>query len=159
MDHEQELIEKIIKFINEKTDEDTNIYIGSDSKNIRGEKLTQFIVAVVIHYSGCRGSKMFALSKRESVIRSVNQRLMTEAYYALETALKIKDNIGKRNLSVHLDLNQSPEYKSNLVTKQATGMISGQGIPFKIKPHAIAATSAADYLSNKPGMISYLNKF
>lgn len=159
MDHEEELLEKIIEFINKKTEKDTNIYVGADSKNIRGEKLTQFIVAIVVHYSGSRGSKMFALSKREPVIKAVNQRLMIEAYYALETALKIRDRIGDRKLSVHLDLNQNPEYKSNVVTKQATGMISGQGLAFKIKPHAIAATSAADYLSNNPGMVKYINRF
>jgi predicted RNase H-related nuclease YkuK (DUF458 family) len=157
--NEDALIDNILNFIHEKTDEDTNIYVGADSKNTRGYKITQFVVAVVIHYSGSRGAKIFAIPKTTDVMRSVNQRLITEAYYALEVAMKMKDRIGPRNLSVHLDLNVNPKYKSNSVIKQAIGLISGQGLEFKVKPDAIAATSAADYLSNKPGFASSVNQF
>lgn len=156
---EKEILKNIIRFIKEKTDEDTNIYIGADSKNIRGFSITQFVVAVVIHYNGSRGAKMFAVQKKQPVVRSVKQRLMMEAYYAMEVALEMKDNVGKRNLSVHLDLNTSPEHMSSEVTRQASGLISGQGLRFKLKPEAIAATSAADYLSNNPGMIKKINNF
>lgn len=159
MEEYSDFIEKVINFINNKTEEDTNIYVGVDSKNTRKDKTTQFMVAIVVHYSGKRGAKIFAIPKKSPKMSSVNQRLMTEAYYALEVALKIKDKIGKRNLSVHLDLNSNENFKSNAIAKQAIGMISGQGLEFKIKPYAIAATSAADYLSNKPGMVKYLNNF
>lgn len=159
MEEHDDFIKKVINFINKNTDEDTSVYVGVDSKNTRKDKITQFMVAIVIHYSGNRGAKIFAIPKSMPKMSSVNQRLMTEAYYALEVALKIKDQIGKRNLSVHLDLNSSDKFKSNSIAKQAVGMISGQGLNFKIKPYAIAATSAADYLSNKPGVVKYLNKF
>jgi predicted RNase H-related nuclease YkuK (DUF458 family) len=155
-----ELLEKIIDFIKYKTDERTNVYIGADSKNIRGERATQFVVAIVIHYSGSRGSKIFAIPRLvEPRIHSVNQRLMTEAYYAMEIALKLKDSIGKRSLSVHLDINTNTIHKSSNVVKQAIGAVTGQGLDFKVKPNAIAATSAADYLSNHPGIINSVNKF
>jgi predicted RNase H-related nuclease YkuK (DUF458 family) len=155
---ESEIIKNIINFI-KNTEKSTKIYIGADSKNIRNHKKTQFIVAVVIHYSGSRGSKMFALSKTVPVIRSVNQRLLEEAFYAMEIALKLREEVGERFLSVHLDINPNPIHKSSGVIREAVGMISGQGLNFKIKPDALAATSAADYISNNPGMVKIINNF
>lgn len=156
---EDELIEKIINFISKNTNKQTNIYVGSDSKNLRGMDFTQFVVAVVIHYDGNKGAKVFGIPRKDKIIKSVNQRLMMEAYYALEVALKIKDAIQPRPLSVHLDVNKNQQHKSSNVFKQATGMVYGQGIDFKVKPYAIAATSAADHLSNYPGKIKEFNKF
>jgi len=158
-EEENELLEQIIMFISKNTNEKTNIYVGSDSKNLRGMNFTQFVVAIVIHYEGNKGAKVFGIPRKEKTIKSVNQRLMMEAYYALEIALKLKDVVYPRPLSVHLDVNKKDQYKSSNVFKQATGMVYGQGLNFKVKPYAIAATSAADHLSNYPGKIKEFNKF
>jgi predicted RNase H-related nuclease YkuK (DUF458 family) len=70
---------------------------------------------------------------------------MQEVYKASELYLAIEEAIGPREVEVHLDLNPSKKYVSNLIVDQAIGYIKStcNVIPM-IKPNSWAATSVAD---------------
>ena len=79
-------------------------------------------------------------------IKSRKWRLIQEVHYATYKALEIRDAIGDRELEIHLDYNESDKHKSNSVVKESIGFVLGQGFDYKLKPHAPAASSAADRL-------------
>jgi predicted RNase H-related nuclease YkuK (DUF458 family) len=47
-------------------------------------------------------------------------------------------------MEVHADINQSPNFESNVALKEAMGYILGMGFEFKAKPDAFASSSCAN---------------
>ncbi|MGB9873456.1 MAG: ribonuclease H-like YkuK family protein, partial [Hydrogenobacter sp.] len=66
-------VEEVKEFI-KNTSENTAIYVGCDSRQVR-EK-TVFVTVVVVHIDGCRGAKIFWRVEKVNRIRSLRQRLM-----------------------------------------------------------------------------------
>jgi predicted RNase H-related nuclease YkuK (DUF458 family) len=53
-------------------------------------------------------------------------------------------------MEIHLDLNPSPNHKSNIAVKEAIGWVRGSfGFDPMIKPESFAATHAADHAVRK----------
>ena len=78
---------------------------------------------------------------------NLKQRLLNEVMYAITAATEVIDVVGDRHIEVHLDINPNPAHKSNVAVKEALGYVKGQlGLDAVIKPHAFAATHAADHL-------------
>jgi len=48
------------------------------------------------------------------------------------------------DMEVHVDINTSPEFKSNTALKEAIGYITGMGFSFKAKPEAFASSCCAN---------------
>lgn len=122
----------------------TKIYVGCDSRQLRD--YTLFVTVVVIHYDGNKGARVVPFSERVPKIQSRHWRLVQETHYSTGLALELRDVVGSRELLVHLDYNPSDKHKSNGVVKEAIGYVLGQGLQYKLKPDAWAATSAADWL-------------
>lgn len=142
-------IEEVKKAIHESSLE-TKIYIGSDSKVIKTRKgrRVKYCTVVILHYDGKHGGKIFSDIRTENFYgdaRAPKLRLLGEVQRCVEIGYEVLDAIGPRDFEVHLDLNTSPEHKSNLAVKEALGYVMGTlGVTAKLKPDAFAASTAAD---------------
>lgn len=133
------------------------IYLGCDSQKFRLDQqwYADYVRAVVIHHNGNNGCKLFGDVIRERVWSSrghnQSQRLMTEVYKVAELYLSLEAVLTNRPVQIHLDLNSDHRHASSAVIKEAIGYIQGtcQRVPM-IKPHAFAATYAADRWKSLP---------
>ena len=145
-------INEVKEFINATSDE-TRIYIGADSERHRRGDVwyADYTVAIVIHYDGCRGCKVFGqvTSERDYDKRHDRPatRLMNEVYRASQMYLDLEEVIGDRHVEVHLDINPDILHGSSCVVQQAIGYVRGvcNVVPM-VKPDAFAASYAADRL-------------
>ena len=142
-------IEKVAAFINECSAE-TKIYIGVDSERFRlnGVWYVDFISAVVVHFDGKHGCKIFGAVDRErdfgQIASKPKLRLMGEVYRAADLYLELSKEVA-HDISVHLDINPNEMYGSNVAVQEAVGYIRGMcGITPMIKPNAPAASYCAD---------------
>jgi predicted RNase H-related nuclease YkuK (DUF458 family) len=149
-------LEEIREFIRN-TSETTAIYIGADSERYRKKKtqtwMADYTLAVVVHYDGCRGCKVFGevITERDydQKMDKPAMRLMNEVMKAAQLYLGLAEAIGDRHFEVHLDINPDVKHGSSCVAQQAVGYIRGMCnvIPM-IKPDAFAASYAADRLKD-----------
>ena len=145
-------IQEVKDFINASSDE-TRIYIGADSERHRRGDVwyADYTVAIVIHYDGCRGCKVFGqvTSERDYDKRHDRPatRLMNEVYRASQMYLDLEEVIGERHVEVHLDINPDILHGSSCVVQQAIGYVRGVcNVMPMVKPDAFAASYAADRL-------------
>jgi hypothetical protein len=133
------------------TSASTKIYLGSDSERYNSGDVwyADYITAVVIHYDGCKGCKLFGevVTERDYDQRKDRPRfrLMNEVYKVAGLYLELAEAIGERHFEIHLDINSDEKQGSNCVMQEAIGYIRGMCnvIPM-VKPNAFAATYAAD---------------
>jgi len=139
-------IEEVRSFI-EKTDRNTSVYVGCDSRQLKNR--TVFVTVVVVHLSSKHGAKVFWKVESTRKITSLRQRLMEEVSRAVYHALMIADAVGERPFEVHLDINPKEDTASSVVVREAVGFVLAQGLTPVLKPEAIAASCAADYITAK----------
>jgi predicted RNase H-related nuclease YkuK (DUF458 family) len=130
----------------------SSVYIGCDS--IRYKKKNQwyakYSTVVILHMDSKKGCRLFHESIDMPDYGNLKQRLMTEVQLAVATASEIIEVIGERHMEIHLDLNPSPNHKSNVAVKEAIGWVRGSfGFDPMIKPESFAATHAADHAVRK----------
>ena len=145
-------ITEVAEFINAQTP-DTKIYIGADSERfmVNGVWHADYTLAVVVHYGGNRGCKIFGEVVRE---RDFDQqkdkprmRLMNEVMKIADLYLKLAEVLEDRIVEVHLDINPDEHHGSSCVISEATGYIRGMcNVVPMVKPNAFAASYAADRL-------------
>jgi hypothetical protein len=75
---------------------------------------------------------------------SLRDRLIHEAWMSLEVAQKISKMISQ-NITIHLDVNQNPKFKSGLYKNEICGFVKGFGYDYKLKPDSWCASSVADH--------------
>lgn len=145
-------INEVIDFIKSQSPE-TKIYLGADSVrlNVKDVWYADYTLAVVVHYDGNKGCKIFGDVIRE---RDFDQRqdrprmrLMNEVYKIAELYLTLAEVLEDRYIEVHLDINPDEMHGSSCVINEAVGYIRGMCnvVPF-VKPNAFAASYAADRL-------------
>jgi predicted RNase H-related nuclease YkuK (DUF458 family) len=129
----------------------SKIYIGSDSERFKSADkwYADYATVVVVHIDGKHGCKIFGSMTRElDYDRKVGRpslRLMNEAYKVQALYSELKEAIGSKFCELHLDINPDERFGSSCVVTQAVGYIIGTcNIEPKVKPHAFAATIAAD---------------
>ena len=130
----------------------SSVYIGCDS--IRYKKKNQwyakYSTVVILHMDSKKGCRLFHESIDMPDYGNLKQRLMTEVQLAVAAASEIIEVIGDRHMEIHLDLNPSPNHKSNIAVKEAIGWVRGSfGFDPMIKPESFAATHAADHAVRK----------
>lgn len=142
-------IDEVSEFINNCSDK-TGIYIGCDSERFRidGTWYVDYVLVVVVHFDSKHGCKIFGAAQRErDYVGNADKpkmRLVTEAYKAAELYLALSKLVA-HDIAIHLDLNASSDYGSNVAVQEAMGYVKGMcGIVPEIKPHSFAATYAAD---------------
>jgi len=139
-------IEEVRDFI-KKTDKDTSIYVGCDSRQQKDK--TVFVTVIVVHLSSKHGAKVFWKVEKTQKIISLRQRLMEEVSRAVYHALLIADVVENRHFEVHLDINPDESRVSSVILREAVGYVLAQGLKPVLKPDAFAASSAADYITDR----------
>ena len=127
---------------------DSSIYIGCDSKVFKSNDrwFARYVTVIVVHRDSKHGAQVFHYSETQPDYKNIRTRMVTEAYHAIKVFDGIADVVGDRHVEIHLDINASPEYKSNTAAAEAVGYVLGvTGIKPKIKPEAFAASYAADH--------------
>lgn len=134
---------------------ETKIYLGSDSKvlNVDGPDITFRVATVaILHINGNNGCKVLGFNSVRKVQDSNKSkpfaRMLAETYETLELYQAITDCIDGRHLELHLDINPNESHGSSVAVKAASGIIQGVTmIKPKLKPHAFAASCAADRMA------------
>lgn len=137
------------------SDPQSKIYIGADSERFKkGESWwATYCVAVVVHYAGNKGCKVFG-----DVVTEIDydqrkdkpfNRMMNEVYKAADMFLKIEEAIEDRHCEVHLDINSDEMHGSSCALSAAIGYIRGTcHLTPKVKPDAPVASICADRLQD-----------
>ena len=145
-------VEEVKQFILNQSPE-TKLYIGGDSERFLIDNVwyADYTLAIVVHYGGNRGCKIFGEVVRE---RDFDQqkdkprmRLMNETFKIADLYMRLAEILEDRHVEIHLDINPNEHFGSSCVINEATGYIRGMCnvIPM-VKPHAFAATYCADRL-------------
>lgn len=143
-------LDEVRQFITAQSPE-TKIYIGTDSErmNIDGVWFADYMTVVVVHINGKNGCRVFGQVTRE---RDYDQRkdrpvirLMNEVQKTAEMYLSLADDLGEREVEIHLDINPDEVHGSSAALQQAVGYIRGTcNIVPMVKPNAFCASFAAD---------------
>lgn len=137
------------------TSETTEIFIGTDSERYKKNNnwYADYTTAIVIHYDGCRGCKVFGKVETEKDFDQRKDkpvyRLMNEVMKATQMYIDLAESIGDRHFEIHLDINPDVIHGSSCIVQQAIGYVRGMcNIIPMVKPDAFAASYAADRLKD-----------
>lgn len=113
------------------------IYVGCDSK-VRG-KFVKYSTAICLWKVGRGVSEIF---KNEVEINPPDDysRLWNEVTRAVNIAEELKE-LGR--ITVHVDINSNPKYRSHRLYDASIGLISSMGFKGVGKPHSWAASCGA----------------
>ena len=142
-------MEEMLQLI-EASSESTSIYVGTDSLRVKKKKKQyRFVTVVIVHFDSCRGATWFTKHSIETREMSMKERLLTEVYLSVATAMEIAPSVGDRNFEVHIDINPDSRHKSNAAHREASAYVVGQGFKMVSKPYSFAATISADRVLRK----------
>ena len=148
--HEQitleEILNRIIFFINENSNYEYRLSIGTDSMTYSE---SNFVLAIVLHRVG-NGGIYFYKKFKDVPTKDLRTKLYTETQLSIETTdlivseLLEKDEsiLDKINLSIHLDIGEKGPTKD--LIKELEGWVKAVGYNYKIKPDSYAASFVAD---------------
>lgn len=131
----------------DRSSSDTSVYLGCDSQ--RGKYQTSFALVVGIHDRIKGGVSVYGKRWQVKGVMPMQQRLLEEMSHTIDLYCKLEDVIENFPIEVHFDVNPNLEHRSSSVMKTVTGMAQGLGLPYKVKPDAAMASSAADWLLKK----------
>ena len=130
---------------------DTQILIGTDSQNHKRQ--TVYAIVVALYKPGKGAHAIYSRFSENRLYMSKTgdvetQRLLSEVWYSIETAEKIKNELGIQTKYIDIDINPDIRYKSNTVLAQAIGLCSGMNYEVRWKKGEKNAmiTYAADHL-------------
>ncbi len=138
----------IIKKIKEMSyNKNHKIFIGTDS--FRCGDVYVFTTAICLI---CKGTKNHCryFYKKEKINRvngtgELSVRLFKETNDSVEIANLIKELVPNVSIEIHLDVSGvNANQKTSKWASSLSGIVSGSGFDFKLKPYAIAASSVAD---------------
>lgn len=119
------------------------VCIGTDSQ-VKGACIEFATVIVFVR----KGNGGFMFISKEILVQKMNikERMMHEVNRSIEVAYEINPILDAYNINVeiHVDINTSETFKSNIALKDAAGYVSGMGFMFKAKPQAFASSSCAN---------------
>ncbi|RYD76365.1 MAG: hypothetical protein EOP53_14805 [Sphingobacteriales bacterium] len=123
------------------------VCIGSDSQ-VYG-KHTEF-ATVIVFVRQSAGGFMFIHQERSTQKMSIKERMLSEVAKTIDIAYALCGLLDKYKveLEVHVDINTSPQFKSNSALSDAMGYILSMGFVFKAKPEAFASSYCANKMVN-----------
>jgi predicted RNase H-related nuclease YkuK (DUF458 family) len=136
-------------------DENTKIYIGTDSVRFRKGDVwfAKYASVLVVHMNGSNGCRVFTHRSEEPDYDMKKNRpsirMMNEVMKSCELYTQLAPLIDGYDCQIHVDINLDPKYGSNCAAKQAAGYVLGvTGIEPKFKPDAWCASASADHFAN-----------
>ena len=120
------------------------LLIGTDSSSSTAQLV--LVSAIVLHRIG-HGGRYFWTSRREKRAPTLRHQIWREAWLSFELAQLVMADLEafsslQFNLEVHVDIGKNGRTKE--LIDEVVGMILGNGMAVRIKPHAYAATAVAD---------------
>ena len=115
------------------------IFVGCDSQEM--EKELSYATCICL-YENKKGAHVITKNEREPKVRAMETKLWNEVTKAIEAAEQIKDCGVK--ISLHLDFNSNPKFKSNQLFEAGLGYAISMGYHAEGKPNAVAASYASD---------------
>ena len=125
------------------------LHIGTDAQKI--DMRVDFVTCVVV-LTPKKGGRVFytRVRKGRGELRSLRQKLFTEAWMSLETAMELSPNVPESTpIVVHLDVNPDERWASSRHIHEVVGLVVGQGFEVLFKPDAWAASRTADHVVKK----------
>lgn len=120
-----------------KTHPHGEVYVGCDSK-ARGKKVTYS--TVICFWDVGKGVQEIHHTETVPAPKDSYSRLWEEVTRAVNTAYTLKD-LGK--ITVHIDINSNPKYKSHQLCDASIGLITSMGFEGEGKPFSWAASCGA----------------
>lgn len=143
----REPIPDLIAMLQELVSEgDRLIHIGTDAQKV--DRRVDFVTCVVLLTPG-KGGRVFytRIRKTRRDVQSLRQKLFTEAWLSVETAMEINPHLPDDvPIVVHLDVNPDKKWASSRHIHEVVGLVVGQGFEVLFKPDAWAASHAADHV-------------
>jgi len=113
------------------------LFIGCDSKK-RGKKV-KYSTAICLWNVG-KGVHEIFKTETEKAPKDAYTRLWNEVTRAVTVAEHLKD---LARITVHVDINSSPKYRSHQLYDASMGLITAMGFEAAGKPHSWAASCGA----------------
>ena len=136
-------------------DENTKIYIGTDSVRFRkeGRWYAKYATVCVVHKNGNKGCQVF---KHRSIEPDYDVkknrpsiRLLNEVMKSCELYIQLAPFIDEFECAIHVDINLDEKFGSNCAAKQAAGYVLGMtGLQPVFKPDSFAASFAGDHYAH-----------
>lgn len=127
----------------------TELCIGTDSQQVK--RFTEYVTVVVTTRPG-KGGRVIFHRERVPRIKSLRERLSREVWMSTSLAMELtapfdigSNPIDDLELSIHIDANPDPKYRSSEYVQELVGLVVGQGFHAVIKPQSWAAGHAADH--------------
>ncbi|BCJ87427.1 ribonuclease H-like YkuK family protein [Effusibacillus dendaii] len=139
-----EVIGDICEFVGNDPNNQYKVIIGSDSQNRYEKGVTVFVTAIIAHRVG-KGARYYIYRKTSREIRSLKQRMFTEASYSLLLSQEMSQRIPQicgDHLEIHLDIGEKGATKS--LIKDLVGWVTASGYIAKFKPNSFGASKVAD---------------
>lgn len=144
-----EVIDEIVRFMDEDANRHYRLVIGTDSQNkrINGVSEIDFVTAIVIHKIG-KGGRYFWTREREIKKYVLQEKIFTETAKSLELAEKLvpvirnRVSAGKYDLEIHVDVGSVGPTRTMI--REVVGMVTGNGYTVKTKPDSYGASTIAD---------------
>ena len=146
----QDVIKDISRYLHEDPQCFYRLVIGYDSheRRIQGEKVANYVTAIVVHRVG-HGGRYYWHNGTKEKVHSLRQKIYKETQLSLEAAEKLVPAIrrelnGSHNwdLEIHIDVGTVGPTRDMI--KEVVGMVVGSGYTAKTKPDSYGACSVAD---------------
>jgi hypothetical protein len=122
-----------------------DIHIGTDS--LQAGKITRFVTVLVLLLPG-KGGRVAYRRVVVPRITSLRERLLREVYHSVSLGLELNDLLpSASDLTLHVDANPIPKFRSSRYVHELVGMVVGQGFKAVVKPESWAATHTADRIA------------
>jgi predicted RNase H-related nuclease YkuK (DUF458 family) len=146
-------------YLNEKPE--TEVFVGTDSQNTG--KMTHYAYVVVLYTKGKGGHAIYAQEALPR-IKDDFQKLWREVELSVLIGGEIETSLQatgiEKKITLDLDLNPDPRWRSNNVMRAALGWGESLGFAVRYKPFALAASYVADKLvkTHKPANRKFKGK-
>jgi uncharacterized protein len=139
-----EVISTVVSEMAKDSRERFALLIGTDSSTSAGH--LDLVSAIVLHKIG-HGGRYFWTRTRERRAPSLRFQIWREAWLSFELAQDVireleAHSLLQVNLEIHVDIGENGRTKE--LIDEVVGMIIGNGMSVRIKPHAYAASAVAD---------------
>lgn len=143
----EEVVEEIIKYVNNESEGQYKITVGTDSE---GSNETHFVTAIAVLRVG-NGGRYFWTKSEKTFCPTLRDRIYKETMHSImfvqELKSQLKDKLGEdffwdNKITVHLDVGKNGPTKDFI--ESVVGMVKGYGFEAIIKPDSFGAFVLAD---------------
>ena len=144
------MIEYIVKFMEQKSAHPYRLIIGSDShmRGSNGQIRLRLVTAIIIHRVGV-GGRYFWQTKHLPETKTLRDKIYAETMESLSIAQDFLPKLNRRlnghnsyELEIHIDVGRAGETREMI--KEVIGIVTGNGYTAITKPDSYGASKVAD---------------